>query len=58
MAGYGLDRRLEALETETPERPPIVVLRAEVGGEDEAREGYYRDTPEEQWADVVVVVVR
>jgi hypothetical protein len=57
MAGYQ-DRRLEALETALPERPPIAVLSAEAGREAEALEAYYRDTPEDGWAEVVVVVLR
>lgn len=56
-AGYQ-DRRLEKLETELPERPPMVVLTAGDGqGPEELREAYYAATPEDQWAEVVVVVV-
>lgn len=57
MAGYQ-DRRLEALETALPERPPIAVLSAEWGKEADALEAYYAVTPEDQWAEVVVVVLR
>lgn len=37
MAGYQ-DRRLDALETALPERPPMAVLAAESGREAEAFE--------------------
>ena len=56
MAGYQ-DRRLEALETALPERPPIAVLKAPVGAEAEALEAYYAATPPDEWAEVVVVVL-
>lgn len=56
MAGYQ-DRRLEALEGVLPERPPIAVLSAVWGREAEALEAYYEATPEDQWAEVVVVVL-
>lgn len=55
MAGYPY-RRLEALEGILPERPPIAVLSPEWGEEAEALEAYYAATPEDQWAEIVVVV--
>lgn len=55
MAGYQ-DRRLEALEGVLPERPPIAVLSARWGEEGEALEAYYADMPEDQVAEVVVVL--
>ncbi|WP_146908834.1 hypothetical protein [Arenimonas daejeonensis] len=57
MAGYGQDKRLEALETEMPERPPIMVLSADWDGAGDALAAYYARTPEEERAETVVVVL-
>ena len=51
-------RRLDALEAENPVRAKVTVLEAPVGREDEVRSAYYRDTPEEHWAELVVVVLK
>jgi UDP-N-acetylglucosamine 2-epimerase len=56
MAGYQ-DRRLEKLETALPERPPMVVISGDTADAvAEALEAYYAATPEDEWAELVVVV--
>jgi hypothetical protein len=56
MAGYQ-ERRLEKLESALPERPPMVVLTAEAGQDrEDVSETYYAATPEDEWAELVVVV--
>lgn len=57
MAGWN-ERRLENLEAECPERPRLVVLTAPADRVAEAVERYCSETPEERWAELVVVVAR
>lgn len=51
-------RRLDALEAENPVRSKVTVLEAPVGREDEVVRAYYRNTHQEQWAELVVVVIK
>ncbi len=57
MGGWN-SRRLGALEAENPLNPRLVVLSAPADGVDEALDRYYAETPEERWAELVVVVAR
>lgn len=57
MAGWNT-RRLGALESENPPNPRMVVLTAPADEVAEAVECYCSDTPEDEWAEVVVVVRR
>lgn len=55
MSGWN-GRRLGALEAENPACAKVTVLEAPVGQEERVVSEYYRDTPEELWAELVVVI--
>lgn len=55
MSGWN-GRRLGALEAENPVRAKVAVLTAPAGEGERVVSDYYRDTPEELWAELVVVI--
>lgn len=57
MSGWN-GRRLGALEAENPVFAKVAVLKAPAGEGERVVSDYYRDTPEEIWAELVVVIQR